>query len=81
VQRRRWLPVAGTQALQRLVQRHGVERVLHGGVPPDCRWMLNSGGVRTVLSRLIGVGIRPEHVRLAAPKAPEVPAVLTGAAP
>jgi 2-polyprenyl-6-methoxyphenol hydroxylase-like FAD-dependent oxidoreductase len=81
VQRRRWLPVVGTQALQRFVQRHGVERALHGGVTPDCRWMLNSGAVRTVLSRLIGVGIRPEHVRPAAPKAPEVPAVLTGAAP
>lgn len=64
VQRRRWLPTATTQALQRLAQRHGVEPALHGGVTPDYRSILESGFVRTIVSRLIGVGIRPEHVRI-----------------
>jgi 2-polyprenyl-6-methoxyphenol hydroxylase-like FAD-dependent oxidoreductase len=63
VQRRRQLPVAATQALQLQVQRQSIERALRGGVTPDCRWILKSGAARTLCSRLIGVGLRPEHVR------------------
>jgi 2-polyprenyl-6-methoxyphenol hydroxylase-like FAD-dependent oxidoreductase len=68
VQRRRGWPAVVTQAFQRLVQRFGVERTLRQGpgstqpaAPP-----VPAGGipvVRRVVSRLIGIGVRPEHVR------------------
>jgi 2-polyprenyl-6-methoxyphenol hydroxylase-like FAD-dependent oxidoreductase len=64
VQRRRWLPTVATQAGQRFAQRLTVERALHGGVTPDYSAVLKSRRVRIMLSRLIGVGIRPEHVRI-----------------
>jgi 2-polyprenyl-6-methoxyphenol hydroxylase-like FAD-dependent oxidoreductase len=63
VQRRRWLPTVTTQALQRLAQRFGVERSLQGGIPPGYRAIAKSRLMQTLLSRLVGVGVRPEHVR------------------
>lgn len=63
VQRRRWLPTVTTQALQRLAQRFGIERSLQGGIPPGYRAIAKSRLMQTLLSRLVGVGVRPEHVR------------------
>jgi 2-polyprenyl-6-methoxyphenol hydroxylase-like FAD-dependent oxidoreductase len=63
VQRRRWLPTVTTQALQRLAQRFAIERSLQGGIPPGYRTIAKSRLMQTLLSRLIGVGVRPEHVR------------------
>ena len=63
VQRRRQPPTATTQALQRFAQIFGIERALRGGVTLDCGPLLKNRLVQTMVSRLIGVGVRPEHVR------------------
>jgi 2-polyprenyl-6-methoxyphenol hydroxylase-like FAD-dependent oxidoreductase len=67
VQRRRELPTRVTQALQVLIQKRVIGRVLAGRgklSPPWvvrllARWPL----LRRIPARLIGVGVRPEHVR------------------
>ena len=78
-------PTMSTQALQRIVQRLCVERSLQGGVTPDYSAVADSGRVQAPLSQLIGVGIRPEHVRIPFPAThatrqsanrPEAPAVV-----
>jgi 2-polyprenyl-6-methoxyphenol hydroxylase-like FAD-dependent oxidoreductase len=68
VQRRRQWPTVVTQAFQRFAQRFGVERTLN--LPPDSarvpRPPIPAGGiplVRGVVSRLIGLGVRPERPR------------------
>jgi 2-polyprenyl-6-methoxyphenol hydroxylase-like FAD-dependent oxidoreductase len=66
VQWRRWLPTAATQAFQRIAQRFGIERSLQSGTNPDYRAIGEKRLMQTILSRLIGVGVRPEHVRTVA---------------
>lgn len=63
VQRRRARPTMITQTLQRAVQRFGVERALKGGLSSSPVPRLLLPPVRRVLSRVIGLGVRPEHVR------------------
>lgn len=79
VQRRRTLPTRATQGVQRVIQRQFVARVLAGKGPvePPRRLLrlLKVPGIRSVPARMIGVGVRPERVRLAAdPSWPTAPA-------
>jgi hypothetical protein len=55
-----------TQALQRLVQRHGIERSLRGDVASNYRAIVACPFARIVISRLVGLGVSPEHVRFSA---------------
>jgi 2-polyprenyl-6-methoxyphenol hydroxylase-like FAD-dependent oxidoreductase len=68
VHRRRWLPTAVTQAVQRLVQRRLLEPVLRGGgglrAPPLLGRLVGSRVARRIPARLVGVGVLPEHVRV-----------------
>ncbi len=69
VQQRREWPVRLTQRLQILVQDRVITRVLKGGAAPrpplffrmSSRWPL----LQRLPGRLIGMGVRPEHVRTA----------------
>jgi 2-polyprenyl-6-methoxyphenol hydroxylase-like FAD-dependent oxidoreductase len=67
VQWRRWLPTAVTQAFQRIAQRRLLAPMLRGqglpSVPRPLRPLGRIGSVRRLPARLIGVGVRPEHVR------------------
>jgi len=72
VQRRRQLPTRVTQRLQLLIQERVITRVLEGTgrlAPPLLLWLLARVPLlRRLPARLIGVGVRPEHLR--APVAP-----------
>ncbi len=72
VQRRRELPTRVTQRIQVMVQRRLVARVLVGArplTPPlGVRLLAHVPWLRRIPARLVGLGIRPEHVR--APVAP-----------
>jgi 2-polyprenyl-6-methoxyphenol hydroxylase-like FAD-dependent oxidoreductase len=67
VQRRRQLPTRVIQRLQLLIQRRVITRVLGGTgqlAPPLLLWLLARFQIlRRLPGRLIGVGVRPEHVR------------------
>ncbi len=67
IQERRTLPVRLTQWLQLTIQRRIISRVLEGRRRPRPAPFFRLFGVFPVLrripARLIGVGIRPEHVR------------------
>lgn len=67
VQRRRRLPAVATRAFQRLAQRFGIDRALLGGAIPDLGRIAASRLVRWAAGRLVGVGLRPEHVRAFGP--------------
>ncbi len=78
VSRRRRFPTAVTQGVQRLVGRRIVTPVLAGqggGTPRVLELLRSRPKLRRIPARLLGVGVRPEHVRagLAVP-AREVPA-------
>ncbi|BEK98303.1 FAD-dependent oxidoreductase [Nocardia seriolae] len=63
VRRRRWMAVALSQGLQRLVQRFGIDSALRGkGRPRAPEIFERSGGLQKAMSRVIGVGFQPEHV-------------------
>ena len=72
VQRRRSFPTRATQRLQVLIQNNVVSRVLAGRTMPSPPWPLRLLSRIPLLQRLparvIGVGFRPEHVRI-----PEMP--------
>ncbi|OLB48082.1 MAG: hypothetical protein AUH99_14170 [Candidatus Rokubacteria bacterium 13_2_20CM_2_70_11] len=72
VQRRRQLPTRVTQRLQLLIQERVITRVLGGtgrlGPPLLLRLLARVPLLRRLPARLIGVGVRPEHLR--APVAP-----------
>ena len=75
VQRRREWPTRVTQWLQVVVQRRLVSRALGGGplrLPLFVRLLARCPLVRRLPARLVGVGIRPEHIEspVAAAKAP-----------
>ncbi|MDB5986682.1 MAG: monooxygenase FAD-binding protein [Nevskia sp.] len=66
VQRRRELPTRLTQAAQRAVHRKLLEPMLAGAppVPPlALRMMAASAWGRGLAARMVGLGVRPEHVR------------------
>ncbi|MBV8373820.1 MAG: FAD-dependent monooxygenase, partial [Candidatus Eremiobacteraeota bacterium] len=67
VQERRLFPTKVTQAFQVYVQDHAVDPVLQGAevaAPPRFLRLLDRfRRLRTLPARLIGVGVRPEHVR------------------
>jgi 2-polyprenyl-6-methoxyphenol hydroxylase-like FAD-dependent oxidoreductase len=67
VQRRRTLPTQLTQWLQVQVQKRIITRALAGTgprrVPPVVRAFQMFPFLRRVPARLVGVGVRPEHVR------------------
>jgi 2-polyprenyl-6-methoxyphenol hydroxylase-like FAD-dependent oxidoreductase len=66
VQRRRELPTRITQRLQLAVQNRVIERVLSGTAelspPLALRLLATIPRLRRIPARLIGLGIRPEHV-------------------
>jgi 2-polyprenyl-6-methoxyphenol hydroxylase-like FAD-dependent oxidoreductase len=64
VQRRRLPPAVVTQAFQRLAQRFSIDRAVGGREPPNLGVIARIPVVRKVTTRLIGVGVRPEHVRI-----------------
>jgi len=72
VQRRRQLPTRVTQRLQLLIQERVITRVLGGtgrlAPPLLLRLLARVPLLRRLPARLIGVGVRPEHLR--APVAP-----------
>jgi len=66
VQRRRELPTRITQALQVLIQKRVIDRILGRPRPLRVGLALRAAGRSRILQRipgrLIGIGIRPEHV-------------------
>jgi len=70
VQRRREFPTRATQKLQLFVQNQVIGRVLGSTgqlSPPLALWLLGHWPLlRRIPARLIGIGFRPEHVKLPA---------------
>ncbi|MGC9665620.1 FAD-dependent oxidoreductase [Planosporangium sp. 12N6] len=66
VRARRAFPTAGTQLLQRVIQRGVIGRVLGAETPVPAPWpvrLLNRvPALRELPARVVGVGLRPEHV-------------------
>ncbi|NJC82671.1 FAD-dependent oxidoreductase [Planosporangium mesophilum] len=66
VRARRAFPTAGTQLLQRVVQRAVIGRVLGSErpipAPLPMRVLQHVPALRRAAARLVGVGLRPEHV-------------------
>ena len=71
VQKRRELPTRVTQWIQVMLQRRLITRVLAGArplkAPLAVRLLARFAWLRRIPARLVGIGIRPEHVR--APRA------------
>ena len=67
IQQRRTLPVRFTQWLQLTIQRRIISRVLESHERPKPPLLLKFFGafpaLRRIPARLLGIGIRPEHVR------------------
>jgi 2-polyprenyl-6-methoxyphenol hydroxylase-like FAD-dependent oxidoreductase len=67
VQQRRMFPTRATQRMQVLIQNNFLKRVLAMRSAPRVPWvlriLLRCPWVRRIPGRLIGVGVRPEHVR------------------
>lgn len=64
VRRRRRLPTALSQALQRGTQRFGIDSALKdSGQPPAPKLFERFSPAQKLMSRVIGLGFRPEHVR------------------
>jgi 2-polyprenyl-6-methoxyphenol hydroxylase-like FAD-dependent oxidoreductase len=67
IQQRRTLPVRFTQWLQLTIQRRIISRVLESQQRPKPPLFFKAFGVfpalRRIPARLLGIGIRPEHVR------------------
>jgi 2-polyprenyl-6-methoxyphenol hydroxylase-like FAD-dependent oxidoreductase len=72
VQRRRLFPTRATQAMQVIVQRRIIDRVLGRDLPTRVPWPMRLLGGAPVLqaipARMVGLGVRPEHIRT--PEAP-----------
>ena len=66
VQARRLWPTRMTQNLQIALQRNVIGKALNADKPFRAPWilrtMLSLPGLRTIPTRLIGLGVRPEHV-------------------
>jgi hypothetical protein len=67
VQRRREFPAGVTQRVQVAVQNRVISRILHAERKLTVPWLIRLidaiPALRTIQARLIGVGVRPEHVR------------------
>ncbi len=67
VQKRRQWPAAATQSAQVFLHKHGLEPILRskGPIHPPFALMLFRWFpvLRRILARLVGIGVRPEHVR------------------
>ncbi|MGX2998846.1 FAD-dependent oxidoreductase [Streptomyces sp. JNUCC 64] len=64
VRRRRLVATVLSQGLQRATQRFGIDTtVKEGRQPPAPRLFARRGPAQLLMSRVIGVGFRPEHVR------------------
>ncbi|ARN79917.1 FAD-dependent oxidoreductase [Methylocystis bryophila] len=72
VQRRREWPVGVTQSVQRFIQNRIIGTVLGGAeigtLPLPLRFLRDFPLLRRLPARLIGLGVRPEHIR--SPEAP-----------
>ena len=69
VQRRRAFPARMTQAAQVFIQRRVITRVLGGSKPLSPPLVMKLLGwfpiLRRIPARLVGIGVRPEHIRTA----------------
>jgi len=69
VQRRRAFPARMTQAAQVFIQRRVITRILGGSEPISPPLIMKLLGwfpiLRRIPARLVGIGIRPEHIRTA----------------
>jgi len=67
VQRRRWFPTWATQRLQVFIQNNILSRVLASRDVPSPPWPVRLVSryplLQRIPARLVGVGLRPEHVR------------------
>ena len=67
VQRRRMFPTRGTQAFQIFMQNNVITRILGSTKPMSLPWPLKLARMFPVLrripARVIGMGLRPEHVK------------------
>jgi hypothetical protein len=67
VQRRREWPTKITQGLQVLIQKHVIEGALASASRPAVPWVFKLFNafpiLRRIPARLMGLGVRPEHVR------------------
>jgi 2-polyprenyl-6-methoxyphenol hydroxylase-like FAD-dependent oxidoreductase len=66
VQRRREFPTRATQGMQVLIQNRVIGRVLETAKPLSPPLFLRLPWLGRVLARLVGMGFRPEHIRLPA---------------
>jgi 2-polyprenyl-6-methoxyphenol hydroxylase-like FAD-dependent oxidoreductase len=66
VQRRREFPTRATQRLQLMIQNRVFSRVLDTAKPLSPPFFLRLPLLGRILARLVGMGFRPEHIRLAA---------------
>jgi len=66
IQERRMFPTKVTQAFQLFIQDHAIDPLLHGAEvdrPPLAMRLLNDfPRLRRLPARMIGIGVRPEHV-------------------
>ena len=67
VQRRRMFPTRVTQGFQLMIQNRVIAQVLDSSAPVEVPWLmrqlLRSKFLSRIRGRLVGMGIRPEHVR------------------
>jgi 2-polyprenyl-6-methoxyphenol hydroxylase-like FAD-dependent oxidoreductase len=74
VQRRRTLPTRLTQAMQVAIQQRVIDPVLRSDAPLTAPWPIRLFNKAPLLARLparlIGMGVRPEHVRSPAIRSP-----------
>jgi 2-polyprenyl-6-methoxyphenol hydroxylase-like FAD-dependent oxidoreductase len=67
VQRRRELPTRLTQRAQVLIQDRAIRPLMLGqmraGLPWPLRLVRRLPALRRILGRLVGIGVRPEHIR------------------
>lgn len=67
IERRRRIPTVITQAFQRVVQRVGIQQVLNADPDTPAPVRVPEAvlpAVRPVFSRIVGIGVLPEHVRI-----------------
>lgn len=69
VQRRRTLPVKVIQKMQTTVQERLIDKILDSTSPAEAPWVMRLFNVfpflRRIPARIVGIGVRPEHVRTA----------------
>ncbi|GLZ35469.1 putative monooxygenase, FAD-binding protein [Lentzea sp. NBRC 105346] len=79
VRRRRWLPTAVTQNVQRFIQNAFLSRALNGAagfvgtskIPLPIRVMQRFPFLQVIPSYMVAIGLRPEHAPAFARRAPE----------